>query len=143
MKIKYLLIISTGLFLFLSQNSKAQILSPKLQEYEKNKVQIFTVQERDNLHTWFNEGIDTMDLTEDKKEEYYSIILYYFVKMGRLDDTDHENSKKEIEEKLDKLVIKQDAEIKEVLSEENYEIHLEKYGNLLKSIRNRISETEY
>ena len=143
MKIKYLLIISTGLFLFLSQNSKAQILSPKLQEYEKNKVQIFTVQERDNLHTWFNEGINKMDLNKADKEEYYSIILYYFVKMGRLDDKDHGNSKKEIEKKLDELLKKQDVEIREILSEENYEIHIENYGNLIKSIRIRIAETEY
>ncbi len=137
------------IFLFISfflasfLNSNAQSLTQKQLEYEKNKVQIFTVKERDNLQIWFNEKVKLMNLSEAKEEEYNNILIFYLVKMGRLDDKDMGNSKEEILQKLDELLLKQEGEIKAILSKEEYEIHLKNYSKMLKSIRNRISETDY
>lgn len=131
-------------FCFLTfQSTGAQILNQKMKEYEKNKIQIFTVNERDNLLSWFDEGVVSMNWTEDKKDEYYSILLYYFVKMARLDDKDKGNSKEEVIIKMDEILIKQDMEIKEVLTKEEYEKHQKNYKTLLTTIRTRISETDY
>ncbi len=141
MKSKHLLFISFFLFSFV--HIIAQNLTQKQLEYEKNKVQIFTVKERDNLQIWFNEKVKLMNLSEAKEEEYSNIVIFYLVKMGRLDDKDIGNSKEEVLQKLDELLIKQDQEIKASLSEEEYEIHLKNYSKMLKSIRNRISETDY
>jgi hypothetical protein len=141
MKIKHLLF--TSFFLFSFVNLIAQNLTQKELEYEKNKVQIFTVKERDNLQIWFNEKVKLMNLSEAKEEEYNNILIFYLVKMGRLDDKDQGNSKEEILQKLDELLIKQDEEIKAILTNEEYEIHLNNYSKMLKSIRNRVSETDY
>lgn len=129
-------------FLFSSIIMNAQKLTLKQQEYEKNKVQIFTSDERDNLQRWFIEEVDQMCLTEAKNEEYFSILLYYNVKMTRLDDKDMEYTKEEINEKFDKLLAKQDVEIKKILSEEKYKMHIEVYDELLRSIRNRMDKTK-
>jgi len=141
MKSKHLLCISFFLFSFV--HIIAQNLTQKQLEYEKNKVQIFTVKERDNLQIWFNEKVKLMNLSEAKEEKYNNILIFYLVKMGRLDDKDMGNSKEEILQKLDELLLKQDKEIKAILSKEEYEIHLKNYSKMLKSIRNRISETDY
>jgi len=138
-----LLILFIGFYFLTVQKADAQILNQKMKDYEKNKVQIFTVNERDNLLSWFDEGVVSMNLTEDKKDEYYSILLYYFVKISRLDDKDKGNSKEELIIKMDELLIKQDLEIKEMLTKVEYEKHQKNYNNLLTSIRTRISETDY
>ncbi|MCK5637817.1 MAG: hypothetical protein KAH67_03845 [Flavobacteriaceae bacterium] len=112
-------------------------------EYEKNKVQIFTVNERDNLLNWFGDRAKLMNLTETKEDEYTNILIFYFVKMGRLDDKDKGNSKEEIIQKLDVLIKKQNAEIKDILTVDQYKMHLENYGEFMQSIKNRITETDY
>ena len=124
-------------------NINAQELTQKQLEYEKNKVQIFTVNERDNLLNWFGDRAKLMNLTETKEDEYTNILIFYFVKMGRLDDKDKENSKEEIIQKLDVLIKKQNAEIKDILTVDQYKMHLENYGEFMQSIKNRITETDY
>lgn len=122
---------------------KAQDLSTKQQEYEKNKVELFTVKERDNLQYWIQEEFTKMNLSEEKEDEYISTLLSFKAKMGRLVDKDKNYSKDEILQKLDELIIRQNKAIKKILTNEEYEMHLETYNKLLLSIKNRISETEF
>ena len=138
------LIILSFTFFFISFFSlNAQTLTPKQQEYEKNKVQIFTVNERDNLLNWFTERAKSMDLSEPKEDEYTGVLIFYFVKMSRLDDKDLGNSKEEILQKMDMLLKKQDIEIKAILSEDEYKIHQKNYNEFIYSIKKRIAETDY
>jgi len=120
----------------------AQNLTPAQKEYEKNKVQIFTVNERDNLLNWFTDRSKLMGLSEDKEDEYSGILIFYFVKMGRLDDKDQGNSKEEILQKMDILLKKQDVEIKALLPEDEYDIHQKNYDEFIKIIKKRIIETD-
>ena len=120
----------------------AQNLTPAQKEYEKNKVQIFTVNERDNLLNWFTDRSKLMGLSEDKEDEYSGILIFYFVKMGRLDDKDQGNSKEEILQKMDILLKKQDVEIKALLPEDEYDIHQNNYDEFIKIIKKRIIETD-
>ena len=143
MKITRLILLSFSFFFISMISAKAQTLTPQQQEYEKNKVQIFTVNERDNLFNWFGERAKLMNLSEEKEDEYTGVLLFYFVKMGRLDDKDKGNSKEEIIQKMDKLLKKQDTEIREVLTNEEYEIHHKNYDKLVNSIKTRIAETDY
>lgn len=130
-------------FLIAIASSNAQTLTPEQQEYENNKVQIFTVNERNNLLNWFTDRAELMNLSESKEDEYTNILLFYFVKMARLDDKDQGNSKEEILQKLDILQKKQDVKIKAILSDEQYKIHQTNYGQLFKSIKVRIEETDF
>jgi len=143
MKIILRVVMFFSLFLITSAGMTAQTLTEKQKEYEKNKVQIFTVNERNNLLNWFTERAESMDLSEAKEDEYTGILIFYFVKMGRLDDKDQGNSKEEILQKMDELTKKQDAEVKKILTEEQYKVHVENFDKLIQSIKNRISETKY
>ncbi len=143
MKLNKTIFLFIGFSLISLLNINAQELTQKQLEYEKNKVQIFTVNERDNLLNWFGDRAKLMNLTETKEDEYTNILIFYFVKMGRLDDKDKENSKEEIIQKLDVLIKKQNAEIKDILTVDQYKMHLENYGEFMQSIKNRITETDY
>lgn len=84
-----------------------------------------------------------MDLSEDREDDYSSILIFYFVKIGRLDDKDMGNSKEEILQKMDILLKRQDIEIKALLSEDEYDIHQKNYIEFIKTIKKRIIETDY
>ena len=143
MKNIQLITLSFAFFLVANISLKAQTLTPQQQEYEKNKVQIFTMNERDNLLNWFTERAKTMHLSEAKEDEYTGILIFYFVKMSRLDDKDQGNSKEEILQKMDNLLVKQDAEVKKLLTKDQYKIHQENFGVLITNIKKRIAEIDY
>ena len=142
MKSKILYTISLFI-LFFSIHLKAQDLTVKQQEYEKNKVQIFTVKERDNLQYWIQDEFAKMNLTEEKEELYVNTLLTYLAKMKRLVDKDLAYSKDEILENLDDLIERQNREVKKILSKSEYKMHLKTYDRLLLSVKNRLAETEF
>ena len=109
-------------------------------EYSKKdrKVTIFTSEEKDNLQMWFNKEVDErMNLTPEEKDEYNSILTYYIVKMGRLDDKDKDFTKEELKIEVEKLLAKQDAELKLALSARQYAVHQEIYGELMSAAYKR------
>ncbi|MFC5048501.1 hypothetical protein ACFSTE_08465 [Aquimarina hainanensis] len=104
---------------------------------EKNKkVEIFTPQERDNLQVWFHEKVKDMKLGMEVEEEYFSIVLYHIVKITRLDDK-KTLTKEEIRDKAKTLLLKQNKEVKGILTEEQYAKHLSIFGDIIKSVHNR------
>lgn len=140
-KLNFLLVIVA--FLASCLNMKGQEMTQKQKEYEENKVEIFTLEERDNIQMWVQEEVEKMGLSEEEINEYNNILLYYLGKLRRFDDKDKGNSKEEVLKKMDQLIIKQNADIKEILSEEQYEMHLEFYDKMILMMKNRIAETEY
>ncbi|MEP0133715.1 MAG: hypothetical protein ABJJ25_15740 [Eudoraea sp.] len=128
-RIKIVLCI-TGLLIF--SNIKAQELSK-----EERKVEIFSSEEKDNLQLWFNDEVKRMDLNEEEMSQYSSIIVYYVAKIARLDDKDKGYSEERFKKELNSLLTKQDAELKELLTPEQFEIHKEIYGEFLRSAYKR------
>ena len=133
----------TFIFLVFCSSITAQELTEKQKEYEKNKVQMFTVEERDNLQGWLQEEFSQMNLSEEKQEEYTTVLLSYVGKIQRLDDKDSGNSKEEVIEKIDKLMAKQDKDLQKILSPEEFAMHTKIYDRLLLSVKNRITDTQY
>ena len=122
-----LLLVAFGCFL----STQAQ------SETEDNKVQIFTYEEKANLQNWFQEEIQQMNLSQEQEASYSSIITYYVAKIARLDDKDQDYSKEEFKAKLNEFLGKQDADLKEILSDEQFAIHKEIYGEFLRSAYKR------
>jgi flagellar biosynthesis regulator FlbT len=114
-RIKLVLCI-TGLLIF--SNIKAQELSK-----EERKVQIFSSEEKDNL--------------QQEMSQYSSIIVYYIAKISRLDDMDKEYSEERFKKELNSLLAKQDKELEDLLTPEQFEIHKEIYGEFLRSAYKR------
>lgn len=136
-RISILLIIMSGI----SMNGQAK--SQKQIEYEQNKVELFSVEERDNTQMWVLEQMEEMGLSEEQSNDYSVVLLYYLGKIRRLDDKDNFNSKEELIQKMDDLIIEQNKEVKEILTPEQYKQHLEFYGKMNLMRKNRIAETEF
>jgi hypothetical protein len=109
------------------------------QEFDKTsrKVQIYTHQERDNLHMWLHNELTEMKFTEEELYEYYAVIFYYISKMSRLDDLDKGYTQKEFKKELNKILALEDKEIREMLSEERYKIHRRLHNELMRSAYKR------
>jgi len=107
------------------------------QTKEDVKVQIFTHEERDNLQLWYNEELKRMGLSEEKESQYNSILFYYIAKITRLDDKDQDLSKEEFKAQLNTYLGKQDEDLKEILTPEQFAIHKEIYGEFLRSAYRR------
>jgi hypothetical protein len=101
------------------------------------KVQIFTHEERDNLQLWYNEELKRMGLSEEKESQYNSILFYYIAKISRLDDKDQDLSKDEFKKQLNTYLSKQDEDLREILTPEQFTIHREIYGEFLRSAYRR------
>ncbi|MGB5227056.1 MAG: hypothetical protein WBN55_02270 [Eudoraea sp.] len=118
--------------LLMFSNIKAQELSK-----EERKVEIFSSEEKDNLQLWFQDEAKRMDLNEEEMSQYSSIIVYYVAKIARLDDKDKGYSEERFKKELNSLLAKQDEELKELLTPEQFEIHKEIYGEFLRSAYRR------
>lgn len=118
--------------LFTFSNLQSQELSK-----EDRKVKIFTNEEKDNLQIWFQKEVDKMEFSEEQKDDYYSVIFYYVSKIARLDDKDKTYTQEEFKQELNRLIEKQNIELKEMLTPERFELHLEIYGEFLRSAYKR------
>ncbi len=133
---KHLKLLFTILFLSLYVNSYGQ-KSQKQIDLEKNKVQIFSDEERANLQLHFYDKTQEMNLSEDVEEDYYRLLLHYVYDMQRLNDKDKDFTSDEVKLRLEKIVTKMNVKIKPVLTEEHYQTHLNNFNDILKSIYRR------
>ena len=140
-KLRFLLVVI--IVLASSFGMKGQEMTEKQKAYQENKVELFTPKERDNTQMWVQEQIGMMELSEEASNDYSIILLYYLAKIRRLDDKDNFTSKAELLQKTDELVMNQNKEVKEILSEKQYEIHLEFYDKMNLMRKNRITETDF
>jgi len=106
-------------------------------------VQIFTLEERNNIQNWIQKEFAQMNLSEEKEAQYSTILLSYMGKIQRLDDKDMGNSKEDIIQKMDEMIVNQDKELEKILSPEEFAMHVKIYDRLLLSVKNRIAETDY
>jgi predicted RNA-binding protein Jag len=133
---KHLKLLLTILFLSLYVNSYGQ-KSQKQIDLEKNKVQIFSDEERANLQLHFYDKTQEMNLSEAVEEEYYRLLLHYVYDIQRLNDKDKDFTNDEVKVELEKLVTKMNTKIQPVLSEAHYQTHLNNFNDILKSIYRR------
>ena len=133
-------IITILCLVFFTQVNAQTKMTEKQKERAENKVQIYTSSERDNLQMWFHERVAIMQLTEKQEEQYFSVVLYYTFKISRLNDKDMELSEEEVLSGIDDYVIKINTEVTPILSKEQYQIHLESFETLLRSVNNRLKK---
>jgi hypothetical protein len=130
MTLRKIVLCITGLLLL--TNIQAQELSK-----EERKVEIFSSEEKDNLQLWFQDEVKRMNLNEEEMSQYSSIIVYYVAKIARLDDKDKDYSEEQFKKELNSLLAKQDKELEDLLTPEQFDIHTEIYGEFLRSAYRR------
>lgn len=116
----------------------AQKLTPKQIEREKNKVELYTSEERDNLQMAFYRHVKEMNLTQKNEEEYYAVVLYYTMKLNRLDDKDKGLSQKEIKKQMTAILDKLNEEVSHVLTAEQNTMHIEHMEKIIYSVNRRM-----
>ena len=121
-------------------NVFGQGLTEKQKEKEKVKVELFSSEEKDNLQYWFQDEIKKFGFTEEQQSNYQNTLLMYSGKMMRLDDMDQGLSKDEILQKLNELSQRFNLDVKDQLSDSQFQMHKELMYVLKKSISNKLSE---
>lgn len=132
---KYALLIGFGLVFGISNG---QQLTTKQLEKEKNKVEIYTPDEKDNLQMEFHEGVKAMNLDASTQEAYNAIILKYVSSSKRLNDKDQGYTNAEVKKKFSENIAKMNSEVKEILSPEQYVQHLENIHKITYSVNRRL-----
>ncbi len=115
----------------------SQKMSQKQKEREQNKVNIHTSKENDNLQRFYAEEVDKMRLSDEKREEYYNILLSHTYDMSRLDDKDKDYTETEITEKFNAVIDKMNIKMKELLTPEQYVMHLETFSKIIYSVNRK------
>lgn len=116
--------------------------SEKDQEKEDYKVSLFSDAEFANLHIWFYNETQKMNLSEKVDNEYSSIRSMYFFRMSRLNDKDKGYSTEEIIEGLYEIFDKLNVAVKPVLTEDQFSQHLELMKGVSKAILNKMKLEE-
>ena len=109
---------------------------------EKEKVMIFTPEERANLQLWFYEQTQKMGLSEETNAEYERIFYDHIYEMSRLNDKDNTLNNNQIRGGFDDIVKKMNVLMKELLTEEQYVQHLENFGEIVRSAYRKMNWNE-
>ena len=106
---------------------------------EKNKVEIYSDIEKSNFQVWFNEESKRFIPNQELRDEYYAIVLYYTVKMKRLNDLDKGLEEKGIYPAYLKLQKKSNKEVKQILNDTQYHKHIEIMEKVNKSVLDHLN----
>ena len=98
---------------------------------------IFNNTERDSLQVWFYDRATVMGLKDEKRDEFYNVVLYHTYKMKALEKKDKGYTPEEIRERFEDLLTKQHQEVKAILDEKQYGYYLDTYDKLLRGVYDR------
>ncbi|WP_313112624.1 hypothetical protein [Aequorivita sediminis] len=130
---KSLLIISISLFInFTSLAQNADVVS----ENDKTE-EIFSSRDKDYLQYWHYEQILQMDLTEEERDGYLSLLNYYTYKISSLGSSKYNYTDSERKTKFDELVVKLNKEMKELLNPHDYQIHEDSFRKIIQLVYNK------
>ena len=98
---------------------------------------IFTSQERDSLQLCFYDRATVMGVEGEKRDEFYNIVLYHTFKIKNLGKKEKGLTDDEIKVKFEALLKKQNQEVRQLLSDKQYNYYLETFGKILDSVYSR------
>ena len=124
------------LLLFPISGLRSQDTDPSTSNTEDQNF-IFNNRERDSLQLWFYDRATVMGLKDEKRDEFYNIVLYYSYKMRGLEKKEKGNSPEQVREKFEQLLTKQNEEVRAILDDKQYTYYLDTYDKLLKSVAQR------
>lgn len=119
MKTKHIII--TVILFTLSFNAFAKISDANYTG--DNPKEVFTAKDKDYLQLWHYDQVLKMDLNEEARDEYFSLLNQYTFNMSNLGLPKYSYTKAERKQAFEKLAKELDADMKKHLSAENYSIH--------------------
>ncbi|MCX7550324.1 hypothetical protein [Xanthomarina sp. F2636L] len=123
-----------GINTMLAQNEKSE---KQIRRQAAKIDTVFTVEERSKIDIWFNNRVNEMDLSDEVREEYDTTVFTYVYEMSRLNDRDKDYSVDEMHVEFDKIVDRMNADMKEILTQDQYINFLENFGKIARIIYER------
>jgi hypothetical protein len=107
----------------------------KLKERQERTVDtIFSEEEKIDLLFWYHDHVKKMNLNQDDKDLYNSILDNHFNKIKRLDDKDSELTEEERKDEISNIIKAMNSKLKPILSQKNYAEHLSVVNGITKMI---------
>lgn len=130
------------LIIFAMSFTQIHSQSDKDQEKEDYKVRLFSDAEFANLHVWFNNEIQKMNLSENADNDYGSLLSMHIFKMGRLIDKDNNYSKEEVMLRFNEIYNKLNSDVEPILNEDQFAQHLEIMTVFSQAVMNKLELKE-
>ncbi|OUR94544.1 hypothetical protein A9Q87_02610 [Flavobacteriales bacterium 34_180_T64] len=130
------------ILVFTSFNVNSQSSNDLKIERQKNRVEMFSSDERNELQIWFYHKTESMQLSDDEDNLYHGIIVLYMNKMMRLDDMDQDFTQDEIIEKVQLNFDMINSSVQPRLSDEQYTVHLGMMDVLCEIVMLKINEVQ-
>lgn len=130
------------LIIFAMSFTQIHSQSDKDQEKEDYKVRLFSDAEFANLHVWFNNEIQKMNLSENADNDYGSLLSMHIFKMGRLIDKDNNYSKEEVILRFNEIYNKLNSDVEPILNEDQFAQHLEIMTVFSQAVMNKLELKE-
>ncbi|SDX43437.1 hypothetical protein SAMN05444411_105173 [Lutibacter oricola] len=101
---------------------------------KENKKKIYSNEEDNYIKEWFNSEIESMELSEKVKLEYYDILLKYTDSMSQYGKENKVFNKEEVKTGLNTIVDKMNSKLKPLLTESQYQQHVNNFKTILWNI---------
>lgn len=139
---KSLKLIASTLLLLFSHFFMHSQEKEKMKERMENKVDtLYTMDERSNIHLWIYNKVQKMNLSDEKEDAYFNIFYADLYKASRLNDKDQDFTPEERKIKFEKIISQMNSKLKEILTEEQYNYHIDYFSKLEKDIYKRSNWT--
>ena len=121
-------------FLLLCVNINAQIKDKdSLPEKDKKEV-LYSNKENEYIKNWFESEIESMELSEKVKEQYYNFVMKYTDSMSQFGENNKDLIKEEFKKGLDEIVETMNLKLEPILSESQHQIHINNFKVILWNI---------
>lgn len=139
---KSLKLITPTLLLLFSNFFMQSQEKEKMRERMENKVDtLYNIEERSNIHLWVYNKVQNMNLSNEKEDAYFNILYADLYRASRLNDKDQSFSSEERKVEFDKIISRMNSKLKEILTEEQYNYHINYFTKLEKDIYKRANWT--
>lgn len=105
---------------------------------QHKQVYAFTPSEMDNVQMWFLDETDSLQLSDEKEQDYINTVSSEMNRVFRLTYEDSEYSKEEIKERAKRIFEETSKEVKPMLTEKQYKRHRKTTQRMLKAYLKRL-----
>lgn len=121
------------LFIF-NININAQIKEKDSLSNKNKKEELYSNKENEYIKNWFESEIESMELSEKVKEQYYNIVMKYTDAMAKFGDNNKNLAKEDFKKGLGKIVETMNLELEPILSESQHQSHKNNFKVILWNI---------
>ena len=122
------------LMIFSLSNINAQELTAEQKEQLEYKVSVFMSNDKELQELWYEDRMDKMKLQGKLREDYLKMVKYHALKMEQLKGEKFKSSADQIKSKLQERLLLMEADVKDVLDQNQLEIHQKTWKAIIHAV---------